>query len=71
MDVGVDTHDFRPWLYDAIAYIMREKQRLGRCPQITSNPGTRVQSQARISDRDATTSENWEFPPPLRGEVVP
>jgi hypothetical protein len=48
-----------------------KKQRLRRCPQITSNPGTRVQSQARISDRGATASENWEFPTPLRGEVVP
>jgi hypothetical protein len=39
------------------ADIMRKKQRLGRWPRITSSPGTSVQSQARISDRDATTSE--------------
>jgi calcineurin-like phosphoesterase family protein len=25
MDVGVDTHDFRPWHYDVIAYIMRKR----------------------------------------------
>jgi hypothetical protein len=25
MDVGVDTHDFRPWHYDEIADIMRKK----------------------------------------------
>jgi len=25
MDVGVDTHDFRPWRYDEIADIMRKK----------------------------------------------
>src|ERR1700688_832199 len=29
-----------------------------------------VRSQARISDRDAATSESWEFPAPPRGEVV-
>jgi Penicillinase repressor len=34
-------------------------------------PGACVQSKARISDRDTVTSESWEFPPPLRGEVVP
>ncbi len=27
--------------------------------------------RARISDRDAITSESWEFPPPPGGEVVP
>jgi hypothetical protein len=25
IDVGVDTHDFRPWHYDEIADIMRKK----------------------------------------------
>jgi len=25
MDVGVDTHDFRPWHYDEIAGVMRRK----------------------------------------------
>ena len=34
MDVGVDTHDFRPWHYDEVAGVMEKKSEAQNLTQV-------------------------------------
>jgi hypothetical protein len=71
MDVGVDTHDFRPWHYDEIADIMRKKAEAPAAVRSLAIPAHAASQRQESRIAMAITSESWEFPPPLKGEVVP